>query len=79
MLAVARLSRAALASLLYEIRSGTEPLILEELAYEEAQRRLSNRDLPDDATSLPCSLRYISVQVGVRSPESTCGPSLDAR
>jgi len=45
-------------SLLYDITSGTKPF--EELAYEEVQRRLSNGDFPDDATSLPCSLYICS-------------------
>jgi hypothetical protein len=48
----------ALASLLYKIMSGTKPV--EGLADEEVQRRFSNGDFPDDATSLPCSLYICS-------------------
>jgi hypothetical protein len=55
---VRRAEMFALASLLYEIISGTKPF--EELADEEVQRRFSNGDFSDDATSLPCSLYICS-------------------
>jgi hypothetical protein len=44
----------AMASLLYEIMSGTE--LFKKLTDEEVQRRFKNGDFPDDATSLSNSL-----------------------
>lgn len=44
----------ALASLLYEILSGTQ--IFEDLSDDEVQERFSNGEFPHDAVSLPNSL-----------------------
>lgn len=51
---VKRVERFAMASLLYEILSGTKPF--EELSDDEVQHRFSNAVFPDDAISLPNSL-----------------------
>ena len=51
---VRRAERFAMASLLYEILSGTKPF--EELTDDEVQHRFSNAVFPDDAISLPNSL-----------------------
>ena len=51
---VRRAERFAMASLLYEILSGTKPF--EELTDEEVQHRFSNAVFPDNAISLPNSL-----------------------
>ena len=51
---VRRAERFAMASLLYEIFSGTKPF--EELTDEEVQHRFSEAAFPDDAESLPNSL-----------------------
>lgn len=51
---VKRAEMFAMASLLYEIISGTQPF--EELADDEVQHRFSNGEFPDDAASLSCSL-----------------------
>lgn len=51
---VKRAEMFAMASLLYEIISGTQPF--EGLTDDEVQHRFSNGDFPDDATSLPYSL-----------------------
>jgi len=51
---VRRAERFAMASLLYEIFSGTQPF--EESTAEEVQHRFSNGDFPDDAIALPYSL-----------------------
>jgi len=55
---VRRAERFAMASLLYEILSGTKPF--EELTDAEVQHRFSNADFPDDAISLPNSLLIYS-------------------
>ena len=51
---VRRAERFAMASLLYEILSGTKPF--EELTDNEVQHRFSKAIFPDDAISLPNSL-----------------------
>ena len=51
---IRRAKRFAMASLLYEILSGTNPF--EELTDDEVQHRFSNAVFPDDANSLPHSL-----------------------
>ena len=51
---VRRAERFTMASLLYEILSGTKPF--EELTDNEVQHRFSNAVFPDDAISLPHSL-----------------------
>lgn len=48
----------AMASLLYEIFSGTQ--IFEDLSDDQVQDRFSNGEFPDDAISLPCSLSIYS-------------------
>ncbi|KAL9117231.1 MAG: hypothetical protein Q9187_006236 [Circinaria calcarea] len=51
---VRRIEKFAMASLLYEILSGTKPF--QELTDDQVQHRFSNGDFPDDAVSLPNSL-----------------------
>ena len=51
---IRRAERFAMASLLYEILSGTKPF--EELTDDEVQHRFSNAVFPDNANSLPHSL-----------------------
>lgn len=48
----------AMASLLYEIFSGTQ--IFGDLSDDQVQDRFSNGEFPDDAISLPCSLSIYS-------------------
>jgi len=55
---VRRAERFAMASLLYEILSGTKPF--EELTDDEVQHRFSNAVFPDDAVCLPNSLMIYS-------------------
>ena len=55
---VRRVEMFAMASLLYEIFSGTKPF--EDLTDEEVQDRFSNGKFPDDAASLPHSLNIYS-------------------
>lgn len=51
---VRRAERFSMASLLYEIFTGTKPF--EELTDDEVQYRFGNADFPDNASSLPNSL-----------------------
>ena len=55
---VRRTELFAMASLLYEIMTGREPL--EGLTDEEVQHRFINGDFPDDAAALPNSLFILS-------------------
>ncbi|KAL9127388.1 MAG: hypothetical protein Q9217_003722 [Psora testacea] len=55
---IRRTQMFAMASLLYEIMTGTPPF--EELSDDEVQRRFSNGDFPRDAASLPSSFYIYS-------------------